>query len=420
MEYKVYDCTSYNIHTIKTDKFKNCLIEIMFRKKIEKEKITEENLLVDMLMHSSKKYPKRRDVAIELENLYSTSIRGITSRVGKNNITSFCADFLNPKYCEKGYLKNVINMMFEMLLNPNVENEEFDLRSFNIIKNRIKSDIESLKENAPRYAFRRSLLNMDSESISSYSMVGYLEDLESITPSSLYKTYQDFFKNATCDIYVIGNLNMDEVVKIIKDNYSHNPINDNKIDLFVANKPRKKKQEITETGRYEQDSFIIINNLVDLTKKERDFTMQLYNVILGSGSFNSKLFKYLREENSLCYSVSSMYQKYDSLLFIYAGIDQKYKQKCIKLCKKAMDEMLHGAFTDEDLENAKKYIISAIKMNEDSLGGIVNNYLFNDLDNLPLFSERIKEFKKITREEIMDLAKKIKINTIYLLKGEEK
>ena len=38
MEYKVIDCNSYRIHTIKTDKFKNCSMEIMFRNKLEKNK----------------------------------------------------------------------------------------------------------------------------------------------------------------------------------------------------------------------------------------------------------------------------------------------------------------------------------------------------------------------------------------------
>ena len=60
MEYKVIDCNSYRIHTIKTDKFKNCSMEIMFRNKLDKEYITANNMVVDMLMHSSKKYKKRR------------------------------------------------------------------------------------------------------------------------------------------------------------------------------------------------------------------------------------------------------------------------------------------------------------------------------------------------------------------------
>ena len=419
MEYKVYDCDSYKIHTIKTDKFKNCSMEIMFRNKLVKNEITQNNMLVDLLMHSSKKYSKRRDVAIQLENLYSSSLRGFTTRLGNSVMLSFVLDFLNPKYCEEGYLNEVLSMPFEMLLNPNIENNEFDKRSFNIIKNRIKSDIESLKENATKYAFRRSLINMDEESPSSYYMVGYMEDLENISTSSLVDAYYNLLNNYICDIYVIGNLDMDEVVSIIKEKFINKTIKQSKINLYVENNIRKKNIDVTETGKYEQDSFVMIYNLNKFTKRERDFVIHLYNIILGSGGLTSKLYKYLREENSLCYNVSSIYQKYDGLLMIYSGIDGKDKNKCVKLVNKAMDEMLKGDFTLDELENAKKTVISSIKMGEDTQGGIINNYLFKELDDLPLYDERVKEFKTITKEEIMKVAKKIKLNTIYLLKGEE-
>ena len=420
MEYKVYNCNSYRIHTIKTDKFKNCSMEIMFRNKLVKEEITANNMLVDMLMHSSKKYPKRRDVAIELENLYSASLRGFSTRLGNSIMLSFVLDFLNPKYCEEGYLNDVLSMPFEMLLNPNIsDNEEFDQRSFNIIKNRIKSDIESLKENAAKYAIRRSLSNMDDSSPSSYYMVGYMDDLESITPVSLWDVYNNVLSNYVCDIYVIGNLDMEEVVSIIKKKFINRTIKQDKKELYVDNKLRKKYIDIEETGKYEQDSFVMIYNLDDLDTRERNFVIHLYNIILGSGGLTSKLYKYLREENSLCYNVSSMYQKYDNLLMIYSGIDAKDKDLCIKLVNKAMDEMINGEFSLDDLENAIKTVISSIKMSEDTQGGIINNYLFHDLDNLPLYEERIKEFKKVTKEDIMNVAKKVKLNTIYILKGEE-
>lgn len=420
MEYKVYDCDSYRVHTIKMDKFKNCSMEIMFRNRLVKEEITANNMLVDMLMHSSKKFPKRRDVAIELENLYSSSVRGFTTRLGNSIMLSFVLDFLNPKYCDEGYLEDVLSLPFEMLLNPNIENQEFDKRSFGIIKNRIKSDIESLKENASRYAFRRSLTLMDENSPSSYYMVGYLDDLENITPSSLVETYNHMLNDFVCDIYIIGNLDMDKVVDIIKDKFVIKTIKDFKIDLYVDNKVRKKNLDICETGKYEQDSFVMIYNLDNLDKKERDFTIHLFNIIFGSGGLTSKLYKYLREENSLCYIASSMYQKYDGLLLVYSGIDKKDKNKCIKLVNKALQEMINGDFTDDELDNAKKAVISSIKMSEDTNGGIINNYLFNELDNLPLYDERVKEFKKVTKKEIMDMAKKIKLNLIYLLSGEEK
>ena len=420
MEYKIHDCKSYKIHTIKTDKFKNCSMEIMFRKKLDKKEITQNNMLVDMITHSSKRYPKKRDVAIELENLYSASFRGFTTRLGSSVMLSFVLDFLNPKYCEKGYLEEVLSMPFEMLLNPNISNGKFDERSFNIIKNRLKSDIESLKENAAKYAFRRSLLNMDENSPSSYNMTGYLEDLESITPSNLVDSYNKLLSDYTCDIFVIGNLDMEEVVSTIKSKFNNRTIKVDKIKLYVDNDLRKKHINIEETGKYEQDSFIMIYNLDNLNERERNFVIHIYNIILGSGGLTSKLYRYLREENSLCYNVSSMVQKYDGLLMIYSGIDAKDKDLCIELVNKAMKEMSNGEFSDIELDNAIKTVISSLKMGEDTQGGIINNYLFNYLDNLPLYEERVKEFKTVTKEEVINISKKIKLNTIYLLKGEDK
>jgi predicted Zn-dependent peptidase len=115
-----------------------------------------------------------------------------------------------------------------------------------------------------------------------------------------------------------------------------------------------------------------------------------------------------------------MIQKYDGLLMIYSGIDAKDKDLCIELVNKAMKEMSSGDFSDTELDNAIKTVISSLKMGEDTQGGIINNYLFNYLDNLPLYDERVKEFKTVTREEVVNVAKKIKLNTIYLLKGEDK
>ena len=420
MKYKVYKCNGFNVHTIKTDKFKNCSMEIMFRKEFDKEEITSNNMLVDMLMHSSKKYPKRRDVSIEFENLYNASVRGISTRIGNTMLLSFVTDFLNPKYCEEGYLEDVIHLPFEMLLNPNIKDKNFDERSFKIIKNRLKRDIEALKENAYRYAMRRSLINMDDKSVSSYSMIGDIPSLNKVTTSNLIDNYKRLFKDYICDIYVIGNLDMDYVVDLIKDNFKLNSSKSNKLSLFVDNKLKEEALDVEETGKYEQDSFIMIYNLDKFTKRERDFVIHLFNIIFGNGGLTCKLYKYLREENSLCYTVSSMYNKYDQLLTIYAGIDKKDKDLCVELVNKALDEMINGKFTKEDLINAKKMVVSSIKMSEDTLGGIINNYLFNELDNLPLYDERIKEFETITKEEIVELAKKIKLNTIYLLSGEAK
>jgi predicted Zn-dependent peptidase len=82
-----------------------------------------------------------------------------------------------------------------------------------------------------------------------------------------------------------------------------------------------------------------------------------------------------------------------------------------------MTEMIKGKFSDDDLEDAKNNLILSIEMSQDNNISILNNYVFNVFDKLPTYDERKKMFSEVTKEEVMELAKKLKLNSIYYLSG---
>ncbi len=417
MKYKEYKRDSYNLYTIKTDKFRTCQIEIVFRQKLSKEKITINNLLIDCLTYTSKKYPRRKDVVEALEELYSANLLGITSRVGNALFSNIILEFLDPKYCDKDYLDNILAFPFEMLFNPNIENDEFDLHTFNIMKNRNMADIKSVKDIPSMYAIKRSIIIMDNTSPTSFMTTGYLEDLDNITSEDLVKAYKELLNNAVCDIYIIGNLDMDYVDKKISILFNNRYIKELDIDYFVNNKLRKKVLDIVETGNYEQSNLVLLYNTDKFSEQEMNYTIHVFNYIFGNGSLTTKLYKYLREENSLCYNAYSIYQKLDNLLIIFVGIDYQNKKKCVKLINKALKEMVNGIFSEEDILYAKKSLISNVESSMDNPSSLLDNYVFHNVVDTPLLSERKKELNKITKKDIIELSKKIKLNTIYMLGG---
>src|SRR5699024_8936626 len=148
---------------------------------------------------------------------------------------------------------------------------------------------------------------------------------------------------------------------------------------------------------------------------ERHIKFKVFNYIFGSGGLTSKLYKKIREENSLCYNISSMYLKYDQLLIIHVSLDNKNVKKAITLAKRCLKEMVNGDFSEEDLKDAIKNINLALDYTYDNNSSLLNNYVFNIFDSLPLIEDRKKELNKITKEDVIKLAKKIKLNTIYVL-----
>ena len=65
---------SYNLHLIKTNKFKTITIDVDFYREIKKEEITKRNLLKMVLLSSSKNYKTERDLIIESEELYDIKV----------------------------------------------------------------------------------------------------------------------------------------------------------------------------------------------------------------------------------------------------------------------------------------------------------------------------------------------------------
>ena len=82
--------------------------------------------------------------------------------------------------------------------------------------------------------------------------------------------------------------------------------------------------------------------------------------------------------------------------------------------------MVDGKFSDEDIEKAKTHFISNIDEIENRPTSII--MAFHSLNKLDLdMPEVLKErLKKVSREDIQNLAKKIYIDTIFLLGGDRK
>ena len=82
--------------------------------------------------------------------------------------------------------------------------------------------------------------------------------------------------------------------------------------------------------------------------------------------------------------------------------------------------MKNGNITDDEFESAKKLITSSINLipesQEDMIAYYFDQKLFEDDMTITEYSERIKN---VTKEQVVEVAKKITIDTIYFLKRED-
>ena len=417
MEYKKIDMTAFNLHLIKTDRFKTINIRVCLRDNINKDEITVRNMLTSFLTYSTDTYPTKRDMVLKAQDLYGVNVYTKSYRSGKFNMINFCMSLLNEKYTEKGMLKESIKFLSDVIFKPNFYKEEEFNQAYKFLYDNMESSMKGIKENPTTYSVIRMLEEMDKDAPYSYREFGYLEDLEKIKKEDLVTYYEKILKQSLIDIYVIGDINEEEVVNLLKKHLIFTTYKRPKENqLITHDKLPNRSKIIKEQEDSNQSKLSIGCKIGHLTEFERNYVLTVYNMILG-GNSESKFFQIIREKYSLAYYVYSSLNKLDSLMIIKAGISKENFDTTIKLIKKLMKEMEKGKFTDEDIDVVKENYISLLKEIEDNENAIIETYLAKDLLNLGDIEERKKEIMKVTKEDIIEVAKKVKIDTIFLLEG---
>lgn len=410
MEYICYNMNAYNLHVVNTNKFKTITVDICFREKINKDEITLRNLLKEIMVNASYDYPSERELIKATEELYDLKLLTSTYRIGNYNFLSMKIRFLDEKYTEKGMNYASIKLLLDLIFKPKLDAD------FEKCKNKIEKSILSLNDNKVKYAISK-LLESTKDMPYSYNFYGNIEDLKKITIEDIKKCYENLLTNDIIDIFVVGEVNPEEIKNIFKENFKVKTFHkvDNKV-IVKELTPRTKTNIIREQDDINQIQLTILCSLNSITEYERKYVSLVYSEMLG-GSANSILFDTVREKNSYAYYVNSIIKPYDNNMIIYSGIHEDNEKEVIKLIKKCLKDITKGKFNDEIFQSSKNTIISSLKASLDNPIGIINNCLSNILVSSPTIEEKIKIIEKITKEEVINFSKKITIHTIYILEG---
>ena len=211
---------------------------------------------------------------------------------------------------------------------------------------------------------------------------------------------------------------MKEIDKYVRRHAKFKSIVHTENNIFLKPLSIKGSKDRVEESELTQTNLVEIYSLNNLTEKEMNYVMPLFNMIWGSGSLESKLYKSLREEHSLCYNVTTFYQKYDFSLIVHTAIDEENTKLALKLIKESLSKMCKGVIEEEELENVKNLLITSLNLILDSPNRLIDMYLFKNIADLKDIEDRIDELKKVTIKDLVLLAKKINLIMTFRIRGE--
>lgn len=420
MNHKVIEIKKgINLHIIKTEKFKTNLLAAFLTTPLNKEMVTQNALIPAVLRRGTINMPTQDAISKKLEEMYGASFNCGVEKTGDNQVIKFYLEAISDEFLpqKEDLLKKSIEKLIEIIFKPLVENDSFKNEYVDSEKENLKQIIEGKIDNKAQYAMDRCVEIMYKDKPYGLYKYGYIESLEKIQAKELYEHYKDLISKCKIDIFVSGKIDeniKDEIQKQLEF------LNEREAEYVVNNANSEQKEDISNENVVSESMDITQGKLViglDITKKMDNlrYVASVYNSILG-GNPMSKLFQNVREKESLAYTAGSSYLKPKSNIFIKCGIEIENYEKAVEVIKQQLQDMESGNFSDENIKNAKTNILSTIKFIPDEQDTEITYYFGQELANTNTdFEEYEKRINDVTKEDIVDFAKSVKINTIYFL-----
>ena len=411
------ETNNYILYNIEEEKFKTNTLVFSFKREMSEKSLIYAYLLTALLFATSNKYNTIRKFGMKIKDLYIPRLNASVATSGKYQLFRCSLTFLDEKYTEKAMNKKTINFFLESLFNPNIKDKMFDEKILEIEKNRLIDDIRSIKDSPGRYAYEKVKKIFGQDTNYTISILNKEEDIKSITSKEIYEFYNSIIKEDFLTVFYLGRKN--KFLENILNKYFDTNLKDEKrlthIDPLCV---RDSVNKVIEDFPSKQSTLKIGYIYDELTEFENKYVLRIFDFILGGGP-DSKLFKEVREKNSLCYSISSGSIQLHRCMMVNVGINAKNYDKAIDLIEKQVRAMQLGDFKDEDIVNAKTVFKSSFKEILDSLFNIINVYSSYEYKSGDLLEDKLLNIEKVTKEDVIALANKLHLDTIYFLKGED-
>lgn len=409
------------LNTVKTNKFKFNRIFIDFILPLEREHAAENALFASVLLRGTKKHPSLLSIQQKLSSIYGAIMDSYVETRGEAHVITLYSKFLDDAFAlgDEDITGEATSLISEVLTEPKTVDGVFDATFVESEKQKLINSIEAQINDKNAFALKRCIQVMCEKEAWGISHAGEVEDVEKITPVSLFERYKYILSHAKIEVWAIGTMDeqkTEEWVRSMFKNIERGEVPDYSTKIITD---VEKIKTVCEHQNIAQGK-LVLGFRTGVGGYDKDiYVMRVFNSIFGGSSTQSKLFCNVREKLSLCYfCASSIYMK--GAMTVISGIEPKNKEKAKAEILAQLEAIKNGDITEEELENAKKSIRNAFLNIEDRPERIHSHYLGGEIFNMAETpAEAIEKTESVTIEQIVDIAKNIKLDTEYFLCGTE-
>ena len=400
-----------------TDRFKTGRISVSMALPMD-DKMAANSLLIYLLKRSCREYPDFSLLNGKLDELYGASLSASVSKSGEAQVLSLSLTFLDDRFAltDESIAEQCAKLLASMIFSPNCNNNSFGEENLAAEKRLLVQRIEEELNDKRTYAFNRCISYMCANEAYGKDKYGTTEEIENVKMQDVYSAWKNLLATAVFQITVIGSSNADDVAEIFAKEFEN-----------VERAPVKPETVFYRRGghfnRYEEKFPVNQGKLVIgfragiANSRDNLAAVTVMNDIFGMGTY-SKLFMNVREKLSLAYYCWSRLIAGKGLVLVESGIDTDKEKKVSVEVLAQLSDLRNGKTDPEVLDSSKRSLRERHTFTTPE--GICAWYASQVLEDEILTTESlVEEIEKVTMEQVCEAAKKLSIDTIYMLSAEE-
>jgi predicted Zn-dependent peptidase len=414
-------CDGVWFRSIRDSRFKTVRISIHFFRPLERDTVSENAILPFLLTRASRQYPDYTKLNEHLAELYGAELDADVQKLGDLQVLSISITGLADRYalCGEKLSSEYSRLLCSLLFDPLLVDGMFPEDGFEQEKRQMSETLDAEFNDKRLYALRRCEEIMCSGEPYGIGRYGTKKDIQAIKRENLTQVWQSMIHSAQAEIIVLGDCDPEPVFKDFSDAFLNVGRAFKVVPCSKVIKTVDCPKEETETTDVAQSKLVMGFRAGCAEPDKMVPAMKLMSALYG-GTPNSKLFLNVREKMSLCYYCSSMFNPMKGLLMVQSGVENTNIERAKNEILKQLEEVKKNNFTDDDLQAAKLSLCNSYHTVADSLDSLEGWYLsktFSDPSRTP--EQEAAMITAVTREELVEAANKVVLDTVYRLTGIE-
>ena len=407
---------------IKNSRFNTILISYNFYLPLQKETVASNALLPFILTSCSKKYPDFSRLNYKLAKLYGARLNATAEKYGDYQLLKMTISVINDKFSfdEESLVKSASQLLLNLIFEPNLVDNAFTPEDLEREKRKAIEHIKGEISEKRVFAKKRLIEEMYKNEAYGLPKCGTIEDVQNITGESLYNTWKNMLESAFVRVQVVGKKVPEGFFEDITERFSQiKRKNITKCTESAPTAPVKAPQTVTDAMDIAQGKLCLGFSSEVYGNDDTSLAVMVMTDIFGGGPY-SRLFSNVREKMSLCYYCSASAIRQKGLITVESGVETQNCEKAEKEILNQLSIVKKGKFTDFEFESSIKSITDSLNSYNDSQNSIDLWYAIK-INNKKLYSPEdiAKKISKITREDVINAAKGVKLHTVYKLLPKE-